>query len=171
MVPTNRGKSAAISAASGRRALVSITLPSASSVSRSSPQRTVKRYDLRPSITNGTVLVASPSAIGRHPDASGSSVPAWPARLAQNSRFTTDTANVEVMPTGLSTMTQPWTSCLSRLRGSFSLPTASMLVIGASREVALDRARAQQFLDSLCLAAPLVDAEPDVGREFQVHLL
>src|SRR5438270_1715663 len=171
MVPTNRGKSAAISAASGRRALVSITLPSASSVSRSSPQRTAKRYDFRPSITNGTVLVASPSAIGRHPDASGSSVPACPARFAENSRFTTDTANVEVMPTGLSTMTQPWTSCLSRLRRSFSSPIASMLAIGASGEIALDRGGAQQLLDPLHLAEALVDAEPDVGREFQVHLL
>src|SRR5881275_513990 len=51
-----------------------------SSVSRSSPQHTVKRYRLRPSITKGTVLVASPSAIGRPPEASGSSVPAWPVR-------------------------------------------------------------------------------------------
>src|SRR5260370_22973918 len=47
-------------------------------------------------MTNGTVLVASPSAIGRQPEASGSSVPAWPTRLAANSRLTTLTAWVEV---------------------------------------------------------------------------
>src|ERR1700712_1183031 len=70
-------------------------------------------------MTKGTVLVASPSAIGRPPEASGSSVPAWPARLAWNSRFTTATAWVEVMPTGLSSTTQPWTSRLSRLGWAF----------------------------------------------------
>ena len=37
-------------------------------------------------------------------------MPAWPARLAENSRFTTPTAWVEVMPTGLSSTTQPCTS-------------------------------------------------------------
>ncbi len=52
-------------------------------------------------MTNGTVLVASPSAIGRQPEASGSSVPAWPARLHWNSRLIAPTAWVEVMPTGL----------------------------------------------------------------------
>src|SRR5581483_1364760 len=82
----------------------------ASSVSRSSPQRTVNTYTLRLSTTNGTVLVASPSAIGSDPDASGSSVPAWPARFAANNRLITATACVEVMPTGLSSTTQPWTS-------------------------------------------------------------
>src|SRR5713101_4942364 len=53
-------------------------------------------------------------AIGSPPQASGSSVPAWPARLAWNSRFTTATAWVDVMPIGLSSTTQPWTSRLSR---------------------------------------------------------
>src|ERR1700680_4048424 len=66
-------------------------------------------------MTNGTVLVASPSAIGRQPEASGSSVPAWPARLAVNSRLITDTAWVDVMPTGLSSTTQPCTSRFLRL--------------------------------------------------------
>ena len=58
----------------------------------------------------GTVLVASPSAIGRMPEASGSRVPAWPAFLAERPRFTTATAWVEVMPTPLSRMIQPLTS-------------------------------------------------------------
>src|SRR6185312_3602373 len=65
-------------------------------------------------MTKGTVLVASPSAIGRQPEASGSSVPAWPARLHRNSRLMAPTAWVEVMPTGLSRITQPWTSFLTR---------------------------------------------------------
>src|SRR6218665_4038507 len=61
-------------------------------------------------MTKGTVLVASPSAIGSRPDASGSSVPAWPAFLAEKARFTTLTEWVEVMPMGFSSTTQPWTS-------------------------------------------------------------
>ena len=78
-------------------------------------------YILRPSTTNGTVLVASPSAIGRQPEASGSSVPAWPARLAENKRLITATACVEVMPIGLSSTTQPCTSRFARfLLAAFS---------------------------------------------------
>jgi hypothetical protein len=48
--------------------------------------------------------------MGNRPDASGSSVPACPARLACNKRLTTLTAWVEVMPTGLSSTSQPFTS-------------------------------------------------------------
>src|SRR5882757_9190542 len=65
-------------------------------------------------MTNGTVLVASPSAIGRQPEASGSSVPACPARLQENSRLIAPTTCVDVMPTGLSTTIQPCTSRFSR---------------------------------------------------------
>ena len=63
-VPVKHG-SATIASRDGLWSLIATARPSASSVSRSSPQRTVKRYSLRPSITKGTVLVASPSAIGR----------------------------------------------------------------------------------------------------------
>src|SRR5215831_16590193 len=109
-------------------------------------------------MTNGTVLVASPSAIGRQPDASGSSVPAWPARLARNSRLMTETACVDVMPTGLSSTTQPCTSNFSRLRCSF--PSAAcaggpgmgpVSFIVAVFQVALHIRRAQQLLDALGL--------------------
>src|SRR5581483_2404270 len=65
-------------------------------------------------MTNGTVLVASPNAIGRQPEASGSSVPACPARLQENSRLMAPTACVDVMPTGLSSTIQPCTSCFTR---------------------------------------------------------
>src|SRR5882672_3330707 len=65
-------------------------------------------------MTKGTVLVASPSAIGRQPEASGSSVPACPARLHENSRLMAPTACVEVMPTALSSTIQPCTSRFSR---------------------------------------------------------
>ena len=43
---------------------------------------------------------------------------------------------------------------------------ASLLV-----EVALDRGRAQQFVDALGLRESLVDAEADVGREFQIDAM
>src|SRR5579872_4071410 len=56
-----------------------------------------------------TVLVASPSAIGKTPVASGSSVPAWPAFWASNARRTRPTACVEPNPSGLSSATQPET--------------------------------------------------------------
>src|SRR5215813_2442667 len=143
-------------------------------------------------MTNGTVLVASPSAIGRQPEASGSSVPAWPARLALNRRLITDTAWVEVMPTGLSSTTQPCTSCFSRFcwRGfggwmggcSFMIAiretggeierssrTALLVIRLVALEVALHPRRMQQLLDARGLVEPLVDAEADVGRELHVH--
>src|SRR5215831_7165794 len=129
-------------------------------------------------MTNGTVLVASPSATGRQPEASGSSVPAWPARLALNRRLITDTAWVDVMPTGLSSTTQPCTSCFSRLRCCFASAACGgapgrgpvSLVIVGPLEVALDARRVQQLLDPLRLVEPLVEAEADVGREFQIDL-
>src|SRR5262249_3452489 len=40
--------------------------------------------------------------------ASGSSVPAWPALRASNSRRAAPTACVDVMPAGLSSTSQPW---------------------------------------------------------------
>src|SRR5471032_1847146 len=130
-------------------------------------------------MTKGTVLVASPSAIGRQPEASGSSVPAWPARLAENRRFTTLTAWVEVMPTGLSSTSQPCTSrlnCCFRGRGSaapFSasgggkesvLLTGSLIVI-VLFEILFHRGRAQQLFDALGFREAFVDPKTDVGRE------
>src|SRR6476661_233864 len=178
MQPVKDGRSALIASAVGRWSLRATTRPSASSVSRSSPQRTVNRYSLRPSITNGTVLVASPSAIGSAPEASGSSVPAWPARLAVNSRLMTLTAWVEVMPTGLSSATQPCTSRLSRLNcclralgGAASAMRASSLIAAPVAEIARHRRRAQQLVDALGFGETLVDAEAQIGRKFQIDTL
>src|SRR5262249_35872564 len=145
----------------------------------SSPHRTVKRYVFCPSMTNGTVFVASPSATGRQPEARGSRVPAWPARLALNRRLITDTAWVEVMPTGLSSTTQPCTSNFSRLRcclpspacggGSGRGPVSFILI--RPLQITLHPRRMQQPLDALRLVEALVDAEADVGREFQVDAM
>src|SRR5829696_6619309 len=117
MEPVNRGSRAETSSALGARFVACTGRPSASSVSVSMPHVTVNTYDFCPSMTNGTVLVASPRAIGRIPDARGSSVPAWPAFLAFRVRFATATACVEVMPTPLSSTSQP---CTSRLLGRCS---------------------------------------------------
>src|SRR5215831_3027426 len=126
-------------------------------------------------MTNGTVFVASPSAIGRQPEASGSSVPACPARLALNRRLITDTACVEVMPTGLSSTTQPCTSCFSRLRCPFVSPACGggpgrgpVSFIFATLQITLHPRRMQQLLDAFGFLEPLVDAEADVRREFHV---
>src|SRR4051812_16840715 len=58
-------------------------------------------------------LVASPSAMGRTPLASGSSVPPWPTLVlgspaSRRMRLTALTAWVEPRPTGLLRMIQPW---------------------------------------------------------------
>src|SRR5829696_8167830 len=107
MVPTKAARAVRMASSSGRTSLVAVTSPSKSSVERASPKRSVKRYSFRPSMTKGTVLVASPSAIGSTPLASGSSVPPWPAFCAPNKRRTLPTAGVEPSPTGLSSTTQP----------------------------------------------------------------
>src|SRR3954453_3768430 len=102
-------------------------------------------------MTNGTVLVASPSAMGSAPEASGSRVPAWPARLAENSRLTMLTAWVELMLTGLSITTHPCTSALAGRRAPPELGAvwASGFAIAASLQVTFDCRGPQQGLDTL----------------------
>src|SRR5438045_3326491 len=73
----------------------------------------VNSYALLASSIRPASLVASPSAIGRTPLASGSSVPPWPTLVlgspaSRSSRLTALTAGVEPRPTGLSRMIQPW---------------------------------------------------------------
>jgi hypothetical protein len=116
--PVNAGRAVRIASRIGRASDRATPAPSESSESVSIPQRTVKRYAFSPSITNGTVFVASPNAIGRMPDASGSSVPACPAFFARNMRLSAATASVEVCPTALSSAIQPCTSRRS-MRGLF----------------------------------------------------
>src|SRR5262249_58355729 len=76
------------------------------------------------------------------------------------------------MHTGCTQTTLPWMSPYGRLRS----PLASaarlglMFAIAVSVEVAFDRGRAHQLLDALRLVEALVEAEADVGGEFQIHL-
>src|SRR6478609_2519959 len=129
-------------------------------------------------MTKGTVLVASPSAIGSRPEARGSSVPAWPAFLALKARFTTLTAWVEVMPTGLSSTTQPCTSrffgrgCCACGGATVSLFVVMMVVLvdlqGLAQRVAAHRIGIEQRIDAFGLREALILAEADIGRVFQV---
>src|SRR5205085_11207867 len=102
-------------------------------------------------MAQATVLVASPRAIGSTPVASGSSVPPCPALAAPVIRRTAPTAWLELSPSGLSRMTQPWIGRPPRLR-----PIAVFIAIAGIRtlapllgagDVALDIRAVQQRLD------------------------
>ena len=56
----------------------------------------------------GIVFVASPKAIGRTPVASGSNVPACPTFFALKADLILFTIPVDVIPAGLSIVTQPF---------------------------------------------------------------
>src|SRR6476620_239070 len=115
-------------------------------------------------MTNGTVFVASPSAIGRMPEASGSSVPACPAFLALKARFTTATAWVEVMPTPLSSTSQPLTSrFLARGgrsgRSAFESRSSVISLITRLGQVPLHLLASQERVDAGRLVEALVAHE------------
>ena len=81
--------------------------PSASSVSLRAPSRTTVRYDLGKAWISSTSRVADPTQTTRTPEASGSSVPAWPTFARPTSRTTRSTTAREVIPRGLSTTRMP----------------------------------------------------------------
>src|SRR4051812_2211448 len=97
------------------------------------------------------------------PEASGSSVPAWPAFSAWNSHFTFDTASVEPMPTGLSSTTQPETG------RPFFLPRRAISVLvglAVVAEVARHFGRAQQPIDLGEIVVAGVDPEVELRHVF-----
>src|SRR4249920_3816508 len=118
--------------------------------------------------------------MGSSPVARGSRVPPWPAFAAWNTRRTAPTAWVEVMPTGLSRMTQPSTFSPRRLPAiGFAFPgdvIAVVIALGALRllpilgrilglgQVTGDGRAAQQLLDPIRLAESEVGLEADGGR-------
>src|SRR5829696_1415125 len=101
------------------------------------------------------------------PEASGSSVPAWPAFLAFSARFTAATAWVEVMPTALSSTIQPFTSrffgrsCGARrfLRSSLMAALLVFAVVGRLLGIAPDAFGAQERVDPRRLVEALVTTE------------
>src|SRR5580704_8236759 len=111
-------------------------------------------------MANGTVLVASPSTTASTPVAMGSSVPACPALRASNTRFTTPTTSVDVMPAGLSTTTQPWTGL------PLFLAIAALFLIGHI-QITLDPCRFEDGLDLLRFGEGGVLFEPQVWRKFE----
>src|SRR5829696_5015735 len=102
------------------------------------------------------------------PEASGSRVPAWPAFLALKARFTTATACVEVMPTPLSSTSQPLTSRFlgrgerSWCRGRFSV---SVIAFSSSRAVIPAGAKRRAGIYTVSPVARWVPARPSAVRD------
>src|SRR5260370_10817522 len=119
-------------------------------------------------MVHATVLVASPSAIGSTPVASGSSVPPCPAFSASSARRTAATARLEVMPGGLSRTSQPWSGTPRRLRAiAVGLLRRIRLRL---RQVALDFGPVQQLVDADGMVEGGVEGEGEPRGEAQRHL-
>src|SRR5687768_560693 len=106
-------------------------------------------------MTRDTVFVASPRAIGRRPVASGSRVPACPAFVAERSLRTRATAVAELMPRGLSSISQPVTAIFIVIGSAFA-------VLG---EVALYRRIAKQLIDVSGIVEGAVKPEAQFRHE------
>ena len=98
-------------------------------------------------------------------------------RLAANSRLTTETAWVEVMPIGLSSTSQPWTSRFSRLRCPWpppcddagASPRLHSLILAILRvEIAPDLGCSQKLLDPFGFVESLVDPKRISGANFRL---
>src|SRR5687768_5190796 len=104
-------------------------------------------------MTNETVFVASPRAMGKMPLASGSSVPACPALPARSSRLTIAVARDAVGPTGLSSTNQPCTEEADR----------ALVILAFGLDIAAHARIAQQ------VGHPLRGIERFVGDEAQLR--
>src|SRR5579864_4706489 len=113
-------------------------------------------------MTQGTVLVASPRAIGNTPLAAGSRVPPWPALTAPRLRRTAATAALDVIPSGLSRTSQPWTGRPRALRA-----IVPAVVVGC--EIALDLGPVEQLVDAACMVERGVERESEARRKAQRH--
>src|SRR6266481_4806286 len=125
-------------------------------------------------MAQATVLVASPRAIGSTPVASGSSVPPCPALAAPVIRRTAPTAWLELSPSGLSRMTQPWMGRPPRLRpiAVFVVPGAVAMLaalLGAG-DVALDVGAVQERLDAAGMIEGGVELEAQRRHVAQIEL-
>src|SRR6185312_9222051 len=119
-------------------------------------------------MAQATVLVASRSASGSTPVASGSSVPPWPAFSASSARRTAATARLEVMPKGLSRTSQPCSGTPRRLR-AIAVGLIRRLRLGR-RQIALDLGPMQQLVDAAGVVEGGVESEGESRREAQRHL-
>src|SRR5512147_2065773 len=153
MSPRKRASAAATLASSTSAAPRSVTWPSASPVSVAAPRRTSATYSLAASRPCCANLVASPNSSGSSPEASGSSVPAWPAFSAPSRRFTACRTALELGPTGLSSSRTP-----SSLRRIGRRPLA------LGRDDAVDQAR-----ETVAALDRRVVDEAQFGRRVHLH--
>src|SRR5690348_3218317 len=121
-------------------------------------------------MAQAAVLVASPSATGRMPLASGSRVPPWPAFSALKRRRTAATARAELTPTGLSSASQPWTGWPRRLRVTVVLGTLVGGPMPGFGDVPLDLGPVQDLVDAIGVVEGLVEHEGERRREAERHL-
>src|SRR5579862_469729 len=115
-------------------------------------------------MAKGTVFVASPSATASTPEAMGSSVPACPAFCASKARLTVATAWVDVVPTGLSTTTQPCTASPLRLR---AIAVLAVLAVSDGFQVALYAFGFEERLDLFRFGERIVFGKSQFRREAQ----
>src|SRR5579863_4438101 len=120
-------------------------------------------------MAKATVLVASPSAIGSTPVASGSRVPPCPTFSALRRRRTFATACAELIPAGLSRTSQPCTGTPRRLR-AILVPVGVVAVGLVGSEIAMDLGTMQQLVDSGCVIEGGIEPEGEPGRIAQIDL-
>src|SRR5690606_4285573 len=105
------------------------------------------------------------------PEASGSSVPAWPHFCALNSHLILETASVEPKSTGLSRISQPETARPLGLRGLDMRSLRLFFVFVCLVEVAHDLGRTQQIVDLLVVVEAGVVAETHFRHVFHLPQL
>ena len=92
-------------------------------------------------------MVASPIAIGRQPEAKGSSVPAWPQRLAENSRLMMLTAWVEVANTAVAEIKSETTVCIVNAGDQVQKHPAVTVLEAASKRIEALVVMTDRFVD------------------------
>src|SRR5215472_11737394 len=121
-------------------------------------------------MAQATVLVASPSATGKIPLASGSRVPPCPAFSALKRRRTIATTRAELTPTGLSSTSQPWIGCPRRLRATVVLGVVVLCAVLRLGDVPLHLRAVQDLVDAARVLEGHVEHEGECRREAERHL-
>src|SRR5690606_39105665 len=104
-----------------------------------------------------------------NPVASGSRVPPWPALRASKMRRTALTARVEVMPRGLSRMTQPWRSRPVFLRAMDACSASIRFRVGIGQIAGHARVM-KQALHRVGIIEGGVQTKVHIRHEFQLDL-
>src|SRR5260221_7648790 len=111
------------------------------------------------------------------PVASGSSVPPWPAFWASNRRRMAPTAWVEVMPSGLSRISQPLTfsprlrlAIIGLVIGRVGRDRCGLAIFRFRRQIARHQRIMQQGFDPVGLLEAFVEAEAQHRRHPEIDL-